>query len=220
MAMPEAIELDELERDALAELANIGVSRAAANLRDMVGQQVLLSVPAVAVVTRDDAAKIIGEQATDGLVAVHQAFSGEFSGRVLLIFPETNSLALVRAVAGGELPLEDIIELEQEALAETGNIILNGCLAAIANILRRTLKVSLPEIIRGNGPSFFELAGASEAEDVVLFLYIDFSVNEHDIRGYIAMLMDLSSLKSLRKLLRDFIQRTIGEIPAVAYVAP
>jgi chemotaxis protein CheC len=220
MAMPEAIELDELERDALSELANIGVSRAAANLREMVGQQVLLSVPAVAVVTREDAAKIIGEKATDGLVAVHHAFTGDFSGRVLLIFPETNSLQLVRAVAGGELPLEDIIELEQEALAETGNIVLNGCLATIANILGRTLEVSLPEIIRGNGPSFFELAGASEAADAVLFLYIDFSVNERDIRGYIAMLMDLSSLKSLRKLLLEFVQRTVEEIRPVAYVAP
>ena len=43
------IELTGFELDALTELANIGVSRAAANLREMVGQQVLLSVPAVAV---------------------------------------------------------------------------------------------------------------------------------------------------------------------------
>ena len=218
--MSEAIELDELERDALTELANIGVSRAAANLREMVGQQVLLSVPAVAVLTRDDAARIIARRTASGLVAVHQAFAGNLSGRALLIFPETNSLELVRAVTGGELPLEDIIELEQEALAEIGNIILNGCLATIANILGRTLRVSLPEIRRGDAPSFFEPSGASEAEDVVLFLYINFSVNERDIRGYIAMLMELSSLEALRKLVHEFIQRTIGEVPIDDYVAP
>lgn len=220
MARNAAIELDEIERDALTELANIGVSRAAANLRDMVGHQVLLSVPAVAVVTRDRAAAVLGERAKGGLVGVHQAFAGEFSGRVLLIFPEHNSLELVRAVAGGDLPLEDIIDLEQEALAETGNIILNGCLATIANILRRTLHVSLPEVIRGQGASFFSLSAASEDEDVVLLLFIDFSINEQDIQGYIAMLMDLSSLESLRKLLHDFIERTIGHIPPVAYVVP
>src|SRR4029077_18382559 len=132
--LQEQVQLEELERDALAELANIGVSRAAANLRKMVGQQVLLSVPAVAIVTRDHAAQIVADRANGGLVAVQQAFAGDFSGRVLLIFPETNSLELVRAVTGGELPLEDIIDLEQEALAETGNTILNGCLATIANI--------------------------------------------------------------------------------------
>lgn len=220
MAPSAAIELDEIERDALAELANIGVSRAAFNLRDMVGHPVLLSVPAVAVVTRDRAAAVLGERAKGGLVAVHQAFEGEFSGRVLLIFPERNSLELVRAVAGGDLPLEDIIDLEQEALAETGNIILNGCLATIANILRRTLNVSLPEVIRGEGPGFFSLSGASEEEDVVLFLYIDFSINEWNIQGYIAMLMDLASLESLRKLLHDFIELTIGDTPPVGHVAP
>jgi len=219
-AISQTVELDEFEQDALTELANIGVSRAATNLRDMVGHQVVLSVPAVAVVTREHAAQIIGGQEASGLVAVCQAFGGDFSGRVLLIFPETNSLELVRAVAGAELPLEDIIDLEQEALAETGNIILNGCLATIANILQRTLKVSLPEIIRGNGPDLFNLAGSSEVQDIVLFLHINFAVNERDIRGYIAMLMDLSSLKALRQLLRDLIRRTIGEVPPVSHVAP
>ena len=38
----DASELSEIEQDALAEIANMGVSRAAASLRQMVGEQVLL----------------------------------------------------------------------------------------------------------------------------------------------------------------------------------
>jgi len=205
------ITLDELEHDALTELLNIGVSRAAVSLRGMIGHQVLLSVPAVAVVTRERAGQILGERADHKLVAIHQAFEGELSGRALLIFPESNSLELVRAVAGGDLSLDDVIDLEQEALAETGNVILNGCLATIANMLRRNLKTSLPEILRGGGPDFFDMAGASAGEDIVLFLYIDFSVNERDIRGYIAMLMDLPALAALKTLLGEFIRRATGE---------
>lgn len=215
-----AIVLDELERDALSELANIGVSRAAASLRTMIGQQVLLSVPAVAMVTRDEAARMVGDRRTSGLVAVHQEFAGDFSGRALLIFPETSSLELVRAVAGGELPIDDILDLEQEALAETGNIILNACLATIANILGRTLTVSLPEIIRGSGSSLFASPGGCGAEDALLLLCINFCVNAYDIRGYIALLMDLSSLAALRSLLRDFIRRMVGESLPLAHVTP
>ena len=48
----DASELSEIERDALAEIANLGVSRAATSLRRMVGEQVLLSVPAVNIVSR------------------------------------------------------------------------------------------------------------------------------------------------------------------------
>ena len=202
--------LDELELDALTELVNIGVSRAAASLREMVGRQVLLSVPTVKLVSRSQAVELLGQSETNRLVAVHQVFEGDITGRAMLIFPEVNSLELVRAVTGGELPLEDIIELEQEALAETGNIILNGCLATIANMLKRSLKISLPEILRGEGPEFFELAPPPEAGDVVLFLYINFSVSERDIRGYIAMLMDMPSLEALKVLLREFIERTTG----------
>ncbi|HET9148785.1 MAG TPA: chemotaxis protein CheX [Acetobacteraceae bacterium] len=213
MNLPRSIALDELELDALTELVNLGVGRAAASLRNMVEDQVLLSVPAVAIVTREQAAQIIGEREAGELVAVHQAFDGDISGRALLIFPETNSLELVRAVTGGQLPLEDIIELEQEALAETGNIILNACLATIANMLQRSLSISLPEILHGHGPDFFAMAHALAIENAVLFLYIDFSVKHRDIRGYIAMLMDLPALESLKALLGDLIRRTAGDIP-------
>ena len=98
-------------------------------------------------------------------------FEGDITGRALLIFPDTKSLELVRAVTGGELPLEEIIELEQEALAETGNIILNGCLATIANMLQRNLKMSLPEILRGEPDDLLQsraAAGGGRGRDVPL----------------------------------------------------
>ena len=150
------IALSELERDALTELVNIGVSRAAVNLRKMVGDQVLLSVPSVEVIRRQAAATLVRERETDELVAVQQGFDGVFSGRALLIFPEANSLELVRAVAGDDLTEDDLLDMEHEALAETGNIVLNGCLATMANMLQRSLTMSLPEVLRGDGPSLFD----------------------------------------------------------------
>lgn len=202
--------LSELQLDALTELVNIGVSKAANSLRAMVGAQVHLSVPTVALVSRGEAIGILSEREIKNLVAVHQVFEGDITGRALLIFPETKSLELVRAITGGDLPLEDIIELEQEALAETGNVLLNSCLATIANMLHRSLKMSLPEVLRGDATTFFSLAPPPEAGDVVMFLYIDFAVRERDISGYIAMIMDLPSLTALTHLLDEFIERTTG----------
>jgi chemotaxis protein CheC len=203
--------LNELQLDALTELVNIGVSRAASSLREMVGSQVHLSVPNVGLETRAGAIAILAKREISNLVAVHQVFEGDITGRALLIFPETKSLELVRAITGGDLPLEDIIELEQEALAETGNILLNSCLATIANMLQRSLKMSLPEVLRGNAATFFSLAPPPEAGDVVMFLYINFAIRERDISGYIAMIMDLPSLTALTHLLDEFIERSTGE---------
>ena len=60
------------------------------------------------------------DRGNPNLIAVRQDFSCVFSGRALLIFPEASSLELVRMVVGRQLALADIIDLEDEALAETG----------------------------------------------------------------------------------------------------
>lgn len=205
--------LDALEQDALTELVNIGVSRAAASLRKMIGHQVLLSVPALEVVSRRVAATLIRERESGDLVAVRQDFSGAFYGRALLIFPEANSLALVRAVTGDELDEEGVVEMEDEALSETGNVVLYGCLATMANMLQRPLEMSLPEVMRGDGQLLFELEETNGETGVVLFLYINFSVSGRDIRGYIAMLMDLPSIDALKVLIAEFLERIIGADP-------
>jgi chemotaxis protein CheC len=209
--MPKDIALAELERDALTELVNIGVSRAASSLRKMIGEEVILSVPSIEIMAPQNAARLIGERETDELVAIQQQFEGAFSGRALLIFPQATSLDLVRAIIGGDVPPDEIAEMEQEALAETGNVILNGCLATMANMLKRSLEISLPEVIRGDGARLFSLTQERPEDGLVLFLYINFSVRNKDIRGYIAMLMDLPSLAALKELIASFIDHVIGD---------
>jgi chemotaxis protein CheC len=206
----DAVGLDGLERDALTELVNIGVSRAAVSLRRMVGEQVVLSVPSIELITRDAAAKLIRERESEQLVAVCQDFAGAFSGRALLIFPEGSSISLVKAIAGGDLVDEDLDLMQEEALAETGNVVLNGCLASMANMLQHRLTLSLPQVFRGDGQQLFAQRAAESDDGVVLFLYINFAINDRDVRGYIAMLMDLPSLVVLKTLVNDFIVRVVG----------
>ena len=207
-----ATDLTEIEQDALAEIANMGVSRAAHSLRQMVGEQVLLSVPSVKIVTRQAASKLVERNSSKRLVAVQQSFEGPFAGKALLIFPEAQSLELVRSIVGDEHSLEDVIDLEQEALAETGNIILNGCLATIANMLHRTMRVSLPSIVRGDGATLFETSVA--VRQFVLFLYIDFSIRKRDVRGFIALLMDLPSIDALKEIVNEYVNNIQRQSPS------
>ena len=197
------IPLTELERDALGEVSNIAMARAANSLRQMIEHEVLLSVPSVEILSQAAATHIVAKPDNPSLVAVRQDFSGAFSGRALLIFPEANSLELVRAVVGRQLSLADIVDLEDEALAETGNIILNSWVATIANLLKRGLKMSLPVVIRGEGRQMFESVEARES--LILFLHIRFEIRNKEIRGYVALLMDIPSMDELRSLIADFI---------------
>lgn len=195
--------LSELERDALAEVSNIAMARAANSLRQMVEHEVRLSVPSVEILSQEAATRVVGKPDNPNLVAVRQDFIGAFSGRALLIFPEANSLELVRAVVGPKLSLEDIVDLEDEALAETGNIILNSWIATIANLLKQSLKMSLPVVVRGNGRYMFENLEARDR--LILFLHISFEISKKEIRGYVALLMDVPSIDQLRLLISDFV---------------
>jgi chemotaxis protein CheC len=206
--MSDPVTLTEFQLDALTELVNLGVSSAATNLSELVGEEVVLSVPRASVVTREEAIVNLREHGAKRLVGIHQDFDGDIRGRALLIFPEARSLELIRALVGAELSLDDIMELEQEALAETGNILLNSCLSTIANSLERNLKISLPEVIHGEGVDFF--GQHSGAHETVLFIYINFAVKQRDIQGFLAMILDLPSLVMLCSLLDAFIERSTG----------
>jgi len=202
MASGQLTPLSELEQDALAELSNVAMARAANSLRQMVNHQVELSVPSVEIVSKEAATQLISKPTNATLVAIRQDFTGAFSGRALLIFPESSSLELVRAVVGSQLPLEDIVNLEDEALAETGNIILNSWVATIANLLKSGLKMSLPTVVRGDSSQMFK---SDESQSLVLFLHIKFEISTKEIRGYVALLMDIPSVEELRSLIADFI---------------
>jgi chemotaxis protein CheC len=208
MAAERFTPLTDLERDALGELANIAMARASNSLRQMVEHQVLLSVPSVEIVSQEAAAKLVAKPDNPKLVAIRQDFSGPFSGRALLIFPEANSLELVRLVVGRRLSISDIIDLEDEALAETGNIILNSWVATIANLLKHGLKMSLPVVIRCDGQLIFQ--GVDDKTSFVLFLHIKFEIANKEVHGYVALLMDIPSLDQFRLLLGDFIRNTTG----------
>jgi chemotaxis protein CheC len=202
MASRQLTPLSELEQDALAELSNIAMARAANSLRQMIKHQVELSVPSVEIVSKEAATQLISKPTNSTLVAIRQDFTGAFSGRALLIFPESSSLELVRVVVGSQLPLEDIVNLEDEALAETGNIILNSWVATIANLLKSGLKMSLPTVVRGDSSQMFK---SEESQSLVLFLHIKFEISTKEIRGYVALLMDIPSVEELRSLIADFI---------------
>ena len=59
-----------------------------------------------------------------------------------MIFPQAKSLELIRVIVGADVDAAEANDIEEEALAETGNIILNGCLATMANILHQSLVIS------------------------------------------------------------------------------
>jgi chemotaxis protein CheC len=199
-----------LERDAVEEILNIAIGQAAASLSKMVRDKISLSVPFIEFLPPREAAERL-DSATGGAesVAVRQHFATLFSGNILLIFPERSSLDLVRSMLGDTVPMDSLSELEQEALMEVGNVILNACLGSLANQLDLAIESSLPIYIRGRGSRILE--SKHPDTEMVMFLQVDFSLATKGIHGYLAFVMDIVSARHFSESVSAYVARVVGE---------
>lgn len=198
------------EHDAVTELMNLGVGRAAAAFSRLVGGEVLLSVPEVAFASLTDAEAVFAEFAPEILAGVMQRFDGFMNGAAALLFPGERSLELVRTVVGNDVPADEISDLEEETLAEIGNIILNHCLATLANVFHQEIHTSLPETYAGGGRTLLAiLCGEPPPEmrglSTVLLVKIDFLLKDQELQGYLAFAIDLHSAEGFRAALATYL---------------
>ena len=220
------IALTELEHDALLEIFNIGVGQAAAAMSGIVNEEVTMSVPSISFLSRGDAAQLLDEahrnNAAGGggnssgnhasgerICGVSQHYEGAFSTEALLMFPEFKSLEIVRLMVGEAVPLAELTGMEQEAMSEIGNIILNACVGTLANIFEHELQGSLPVYHLGTSDEILDATG-TRADTVVMMLHIDFILQKHQIHGYVAFILDITALTDLKGQIDSYLQRTIG----------
>jgi chemotaxis protein CheC len=196
------VQLSELEKDAVTEIMNVGVGRAAASMSLMVKEEIQLSVPS-AELLYGKAAQDRLARSSDRMVAIREDFKGLLNGSAALLFPQSKSLDLVRMVLDEDLSAEEVTELEQEALVEIGNIILNGCLSSVADALVGEIETSIPVLMHAELSTI--LPPSAWEEPVLLVLTIDFTIRSRDIQGHIVFLMDMQAASDFQKLIADYI---------------
>ncbi|MEM9190387.1 MAG: chemotaxis protein CheC [Myxococcota bacterium] len=203
-------ELSDTQVEALTEIINVGIGVAASALSDMAGDEVLLSTPHVDFLPPEEVIRFVDKDIGTKISAVKQNFAGPFDGDVLLLFPERQSLELVRALLRDTVPLEAMTEMEQEAMCEVGNVLLNATVSALADALDTEIETGLPEALLCQGE---ELVPAGDAaKDWVMFLRVDFSLAKTAVRGYVAFLMGLGSIRELGARLEDYLTRIYAAI--------
>lgn len=199
------------EQEVVVELMNIGVGRAASALSRLVQDEVLLSVPKVDFADIQTAETIFNRLLPSALAGVTQAFDGFINGKAALIFPEERSLELVRIVVGHELSAAEISELEQDTLAELGNILLNSCLATLANILHRDIHTALPETYTGDWHKILQLLCGQQEDSMVMLVQINFSLRQRALQGYLAFIIDLHSAQGFHDALNEYLSGLTGQ---------
>jgi chemotaxis protein CheC len=199
------MQLTEPERDAIIELFNLGMGKAAGALGQMVDAEVSLSVPNLDIIRRAHAPEQLGCPVGQRICAVRQTFAGPFDGQAMLIFPEGSSLELVRRLLPDSPPIGDMTDLEEEALTEVGNVILNHCLASFANLLHAEIRTEIPIYQIGRPEEIVGSSGGSSTNAYVLLIRVDFGLFAKRIEGHVLFLQDIASIQALQAAIRAFL---------------
>lgn len=149
--------LHPAHRDALVELGNIGISRAARQLSALLGEPIHIEVPEVELLSLGEASQRLGLDG-GGIACVYQRMSGDLHGRVALLLPSRDSSLLLRGLLGPQASLQglDLRAYEHEALAEIGNILISSCVSAMADMLRLRIDLSQPHYAEADLMGLYE----------------------------------------------------------------
>lgn len=182
--------------DAVRELINIGVGRAAAILNQMTQVHVTLHVPVVHVLRHCDLKVYLPELEESTVAGVQIGFRGPFSGTAALVFPPASASNLVATLTGDEALDEDLDALRIGTLTEVGNIVINGVLGTISNMLRQSVKYSVPTFYEGDADHL--LAAERVVHDgTVLLARISFDLEQLLVRGNIVFLFEVGSFEAI-----------------------
>jgi len=199
--------LTDLHLDALSEVFNIGAGRAAASLSEIVSEEVKLSVPSIEFrKCADLTAKLLSLDQSQ-LGVVKQKFSGAFTADASLLFTEDNALEIMRDMMGSQISVEELAEFEQEAMCELGNIILNACLSAMADMLEIQLESSLPSYSVSNSDDYIQSIIGGEDQTYIMILHIDLEIERRQVNGRLIFLFSSSSLSTLRVQIDTFLHK-------------
>ena len=203
------MELTADQMDALKELINIGVGKAADVLNQMIECHIQLQVPFIKIVTVASlpSAREVSGFGEDRLAAVRLGFKGPFRGTAALVFPTDSASKLIAVLVGDEPDTSDDLDsVRVGTLTEVGNIVINGVMGSIGNVLNKRIDYAVPNfiedtidhVVSGNSNN-------SNASDTVLLAQTRFTVEQLQIDGNIMMFFEVGSFDALIGAIEEMI---------------
>lgn len=196
------MDTNSLSYDILKEIFNIGVGKAAEMLSEIIDRKVILDVPDILILEKEDKKIDKVKNIPLGTVMVSSIdFQKDINGKAKLIFP-ANKMKSFLDLCKGEEGDEDLgfTDLDFDILKEVGNIILNSLVGEIGNMLNLQLKYTLPVVDLFHEEDFSKILSSEEGPNIIL--YISFLVEEIEIEGAIIIDLTLRSLRDLNKIIK------------------
>lgn len=192
-------DLDELARDALQEIGNIGTGNALMALSSMIHTTIHLQTPSIRIVPYHEAQDLLGGPQTVK-VGILIEISGDMKGIFMFLLNEAFTAQLLQELLGdaaGDIRNPD--ELSTSAICEIGNIMCCSYINAISLMTGMQIHVSVPSTCIDMAGSLLSVPMIHFAKlgDELLFIENCFRIDEHDFISHVLFLPELSSIAQL-----------------------
>ncbi len=211
---PESTDLVTTEEiQILQELMNMAFGKAAADLADVVGLHVMLSVPAAGTLPAPALPTYICSEARHHprVSVVSQEFWGDLQGSAFLVLPSSASKELLSALGDearrypDEAWYEPLDELESESLMEVGNIVISACVGELAELLGTAVTYTAPSATIDSPPGGAIPHDLFDDDPSAVVLQARLCLEGHDLRGFMSIVTSGSCVRWLKVALARFI---------------
>ena len=186
------------QTDALTEIVNIGVGRAAASLSQLVDERIDLHVPRVEMCRLPELSSHMHAHEGQPDTLVVQAFNGVVNGHSLLGFSRSSGIKLAQILGGGDESLDHLDFDLCGILEEVGNIVLNGVLGSISNMMETSLSYTPPELLTDTSVEdvFRNLTSTGlSTEEYILIADAHFGVARRQISGSLIIAFEMNGVE-------------------------
>jgi chemotaxis protein CheC len=194
----QSLSTDQL--DALQEFINIGVGRAASILNDMLECCISLRIPVIEVFDTDKLQQKLEGRFNGGRFStVRLGFSGQFSGTAELLFPTESAATLISVLTGEAPDSPDLDSVKIGTLSEVGNIVINGVMGSISNLLGQHLNYAIPIYLEDTIQNLLLPSRKALNETIFLLAQTRFEIEQLEIIGDVILIFEVSSFGALIK---------------------
>lgn len=191
--------LSDRQIDGLTDLINVGMAQGATVLNGMLQSRVQLRVARLQTLTLDSYLSQFSSQEPDRLSAVQLGYQGAFSGKALLVFPTPCASKLVTMLTGEAMDSDDFDTIQAGTLNELGNIVINGVLGSLSNLMGQHFVYAAPVYLEERADHLL-CAPERAAAYRVLLAKTRFSTVTEQIEGDLLLLFDVGALDAMARV--------------------
>lgn len=189
--------------DALTEIFNIGIGHGASVLKTMLRSSIRLHLPSMKVLSPLELKNEIDGFGRIPIAAVELGFKGAFPGTGQLLFPSELTSKLITAIVEEDPEKLDIDSIRPGVLGEIGNVVLNGVMGTIANILGLQFEFSVPCYLEETAENLFRHVNVN-SDNLLLLARTQFVLEDLDIEGDIILFFEIEAVLKLLEAIEHY----------------